>query len=104
MGAAYGEGSAVGLYVGTTEGQASDTTDELFSAVAWVVQGADPSPDLDVRSGDRDGTEYRCAALDQSTPLCMWREDDNHGFVVMLGKSVDVTLDTMFRVRGQLQA
>jgi hypothetical protein len=34
----------------------------------------------------------------------MGREDDNHGFVVMLGKSVDVTLDTMFRVRGQLQA
>jgi len=104
VGAAYGEGATVGLYVGTTEGQASDTTDELFSAVAWVVQGADPSPELAVRSGDRDGTEYRCGALGPSTTLCMWREDDNHGFVVMPGKSVDVTLDTMFRVRGQLEA
>ena len=77
-----------------------------YAARVAVVDGADGDEFETVGAawGDRDGTEYRCAALDPSTPLCMWRQDDNHGFVVMPGKSVDVTLDTMFRVRGQLEA
>lgn len=104
--AAYGTGATPAFLVMLVEGQAIETTDELFdSLVQGMAQGGANVDESATDSGERNGTEYRCVPF-VGTPVgaaaCMWREDDTVGIVVDLSAGIDDTRELLFTVHDTI--
>lgn len=104
--AAYGTGATPAFLVMLVEGQAIETTDELFdSLVQGMAQGGANVDESATDSGERNGTEYRCVPF-VGTPVgaaaCMWREDDTVGIVVDLSAGIDDTRELLFTVHDSI--
>lgn len=98
--AGYGTGTTPSFLVMLIHGRAIESTDELFDRfVDGMASGGATVDRAGTRSGQRDGTEYRCVPVTPpqgQAAACMWRDDGTVGIVLDLDAGVDTTLDLLF--------
>jgi hypothetical protein len=101
-GGVYGSATAPEFFVILVEGSAVETTDQLFDAlVMGFSQAGAAVNESNVRSGTREGSDYRCVAATagpQTATACMWRDDDSVGIVLDLSADARETQRLLWTV------
>ena len=98
--AAYGSGVAPSFLVLLVQGNAIETTDELFDSLVTGMASSGATIDgASTVSGQHGGADYRCVPLSAGQTqagACMWRSDRTVGIVIGLGGGIDHTRDLLF--------
>ena len=96
----YGSGTAPSFLVLLVQGEAVETTDELFdSLVSGMASSGATINKASTVSGQHEGAEYRCVPVSSGTAqaaACMWRADGTVGMVIGLEGGIDHTRDLLF--------
>jgi hypothetical protein len=81
------------VFVILIDGSAIETTEELFDSLLQGMASAGATVDeSNVLSGEHDGSDYRCVAVEGSgiqASACMWRADAHVGIVMDITRGLD---------------